>query len=160
MVYDDAARALVGAWKDRGLRGLAAHAADVIVASLEPPMRDLELTYVAADRERRRRRGHDPPKALAHELGARWGPEVRPLLTRTGRSRPQRAQSLAARRANVRGAFASARSPPAIVLVDDVYTSGATVNAAASALRRAGARHVEVITFARAVRGYMVNPQA
>jgi predicted amidophosphoribosyltransferase len=38
------------------------------------------------------------------------------------------------------------------VLVDDVYTSGASAAAAASALRRAGARHVEVITFARAVR--------
>jgi predicted amidophosphoribosyltransferase len=160
VVYDDAARALVGAWKDRGLRRLAAQAAEVIVESLEPPPRDLELTYVAADRERRRKRGHDPPKALAHELGARWDRRVRPLLRRTGRSRPQRAQSLAARRANVRGAFSSARSPPAIVLVDDVYTSGATVNAAASALRHAGARRVEVITFARAVRGYMVGSQA
>jgi predicted amidophosphoribosyltransferase len=37
-------------------------------------------------------------------------------------------------------------------VVDDVYTSGATANAAASALRKAGARRVEVITFARAVR--------
>ena len=36
--------------------------------------------------------------------------------------------------------------------MDDVYTSGATVAAAASALRKAGARHVDVITFARAVR--------
>jgi predicted amidophosphoribosyltransferase len=38
------------------------------------------------------------------------------------------------------------------VLLDDVYTSGATVAAAASALRKGGARHVDVITFARAVR--------
>jgi predicted amidophosphoribosyltransferase len=36
--------------------------------------------------------------------------------------------------------------------VDDVYTSGATANAAASALRRAGARRVEVVTLARAIR--------
>jgi predicted amidophosphoribosyltransferase len=46
------------------------------------------------------------------------------------------------------------------VLVDDVYTTGSTANAAASALRRAGARHVEVVTFARAVRGYTVTTQA
>jgi predicted amidophosphoribosyltransferase len=39
-----------------------------------------------------------------------------------------------------------------VCLVDDVYTTGATADACASALRRAGARHVEVITFARAVR--------
>jgi predicted amidophosphoribosyltransferase len=158
VVYDDAARALVVAWKDRGLRRLAVEAAAVVADTLDPP--DLDLTYVAADRERKRKRGHDPPRALAHELGARWGREVLPLLTRIGRSAPQRAQTLAARKANVRGAFASARSPPGIVLVDDVYTSGATVNAAASALRRAGARRVEVITFARAVRGYMVSSQA
>jgi predicted amidophosphoribosyltransferase len=46
------------------------------------------------------------------------------------------------------------------VLVDDVYTTGATVNDAASALRRAGARNVDVVTFARAVRGYTVRSQA
>jgi predicted amidophosphoribosyltransferase len=158
VVYDDAARALVVAWKDRGLRRLAVEAAAIVADALEPP--NLDLTYVAADRERRRERGHDPPRSLAHELGRRWGREVLPLLTRRGRSAPQRAQTLAGRRANVRGAFAAARSPPAIVLVDDVYTSGATVNAAASALRRAGSRRVEVVTFARAVRGYMVSPQA
>ena len=40
----------------------------------------------------------------------------------------------------------------AVGIVDDVYTSGATANAAASGLRKAGARRVEVVTFARAVR--------
>jgi predicted amidophosphoribosyltransferase len=39
-----------------------------------------------------------------------------------------------------------------VALVDDVYTSGATANAAASALRKGGARRVEVVTFARVVR--------
>jgi predicted amidophosphoribosyltransferase len=39
------------------------------------------------------------------------------------------------------------------VLVDDVYTTGSTVSAAATALRAAGAASVEVVTFARAVRG-------
>jgi predicted amidophosphoribosyltransferase len=57
------------------------------------------------------------------------------------------------RRQNVRGAFASlADAPSAVVLVDDVYTTGATVGAAATELRRAGARSVEVVTFARTVR--------
>jgi predicted amidophosphoribosyltransferase len=42
--------------------------------------------------------------------------------------------------------------PARVALVDDVYTSGATAAAAASALRKAGARQVDVITFARAVR--------
>jgi predicted amidophosphoribosyltransferase len=38
------------------------------------------------------------------------------------------------------------------VLVDDVYTTGATANVAASALRKAGAREVEIVTFARTIR--------
>ena len=65
----------------------------------------------------------------------------------------QRGLGLQERKRNVRGAFASARaSPRSVCLVDDVYTSGATVGAAASALRSGGARSVEVVTLARAVR--------
>jgi predicted amidophosphoribosyltransferase len=57
------------------------------------------------------------------------------------------------RRRNVRGAFAATRAPPGrIVLVDDVYTTGATASEAARCLLRAGARRVDVVTFARTVR--------
>jgi predicted amidophosphoribosyltransferase len=53
----------------------------------------------------------------------------------------------------VRGVFrATGKAPGTLVLVDDVYTTGATVSAAATALRKAGARRIEVVTFARAVR--------
>ena len=65
----------------------------------------------------------------------------------------QKGLTLAERRKNVRGAFAATGPVPrTVVLVDDVYTSGATVSAAATALRKGGARRVEVVTFARAVR--------
>ena len=150
VVYDAGARNLVGAWKERGLRRLAAAAAAVVVDALERP--EFPLVPVAPDAERRRKRGHDPPQTLARELGTLWELPVLPLLSRIGTSRPQRALTLEGRRANVRGVFSAARSPAAVVLVDDVYTSGATASAAASALRRAGARRVEVVTFARAVR--------
>jgi predicted amidophosphoribosyltransferase len=53
----------------------------------------------------------------------------------------------------VRGSVeAIGRAAAAVCLVDDVYTSGATANACAAALRSAGASRVEVVTFARAVR--------
>jgi predicted amidophosphoribosyltransferase len=52
----------------------------------------------------------------------------------------------------VAGAFAARPSAGAVVLVDDVYTSGATVSAAASALRAAGAPTIDVVTFARTIR--------
>ncbi len=83
----------------------------------------------------------------------------KPLLldavVRRKRTPPQVGLTKAARAANMAGAF---RVPPErrplvegrrILLIDDVLTTGATVNAAAGALRRAGATHVDVLTFAR-----------
>jgi predicted amidophosphoribosyltransferase len=136
---------------------LAGPFADVVREALEPP--DAVLTFVPSDPERRRLRGEHPAEALARALGARWQLDVAALLARRPGNR-QRGLPYASRRANVRGAFSSRHAPGRIVLVDDVYTTGATVNEAASALRRAGARHVEVVTFARAVRGYTVRSQA
>jgi ComF family protein len=152
VAYDDAARRLVAAWKERGLRALAALAADLVCEAVErPPV--YTLTYVPADADRRLRRGHNSAERLARELGLRWKLPAVPLLERAAGVRPQRGLPLAERRRNVRGAFSAvATSPRRVVLVDDVYTSGATVSAAASALRKEGARHVEVVTFARAVR--------
>jgi predicted amidophosphoribosyltransferase len=153
VVYRDAAREVVAAWKERGLRRLAAPAA-AIVASVVPRPKADAVTFVPPDGERSAKRGHHPAERLAEELATRWELPAEPLLGRARRAEQrQRGLTLAARRRNVRGAFRPvARAPPAVVLVDDVYTSGATVNAAASALRRAGARRVEVVTFARAVR--------
>jgi predicted amidophosphoribosyltransferase len=152
VAYDDAARRLVAAWKERGLRTLAALAAE-LVSNIVPRPRTYTISFVPADDDRRLQRGHNPAERLAVGLGERWELPVVPLLTRAPGVRPQRGLPLAERRRNVRGVFrANERAPASLVLVDDVYTSGATVSAAASALRRAGARRVEVVTFARAVR--------
>ena len=118
------------------------------------------LVFVPPDPERGRRRGHHAAEALARELGLHWDVAVLDILGRRSGGARQRGLTLAERRANVRGAFWASSSPRTVVLVDDVYTTGATANAAASALRRAGARRVEVVTFARAVRGYTVTNQA
>jgi ComF family protein len=152
VAYDDAARRLVAAWKERGLRTIAALAAELVCEAVErPPV--YTITFVPGDADRRLRRGHNSAERLARELGRRWQLPVVPLLSRAAGIRPQRGLPLAERRRNVRGAFAAGASAPTqLVLVDDVYTSGATASAAASALRKAGARRVEVVTFARAVR--------
>jgi predicted amidophosphoribosyltransferase len=149
--YDARARALVSGWKERGLRRLAEDAAALVAERLPAPAASL-VTFVPPDLDRRLRRGHHPAERLALELAERWSLPSAPLLTRD-RGRPQRGRSLAERRANVRGAFhASGDAPARVLLVDDVYTTGATASAAASALRAAGARRVDVVTFARALR--------
>jgi predicted amidophosphoribosyltransferase len=152
VAYDDAVRRLVGGWKERGLRRTAELAAREVVAVVPRPS-VAALAFVPPDRDRTLWRGYHPSASLARALGARWNLPVLDVLVRTRPATRQRGLALAARRRNVDGAFAArGRAPPRIALVDDVYTSGATVNAAASALRKGGARCVEVVTFARAVR--------
>lgn len=151
--YDEGVRRLVRAWKERGLRTLAAVAADEIAYALSPPSGVTAIAFVPADRARCLERGHHPAERLARELGERWALPVEPLLARTRPVPRQRGLSLADRRRNVARAFAPARdSPTRVVLVDDVYTSGSTASAAATALRKGGARRVDVVTFARVVR--------
>jgi len=152
IAYDASAKRLVGAWKERGQRKLAEVAAELVARAVERPSA-YTLTFVPADENRLLERGHNPAERLAAALGARWQLPVVPLLSRAPGRAPQKGLTLAERRRNVRGAFAPSGSVPnTIVLVDDVYTSGATVSAAATALRKGGARRVEVVTFARAVR--------
>src|SRR5262245_1455888 len=152
VVYDDRARAFVTAWKEQGRRDLAEIAAGLVCYGVRPPPAAV-ITFVPADHDRRLERGHSPPQALAAALGVRWSLPLAELLSRTRRLPRQRGLSLAERRRNVRGAFvATGRIPSAVCLVDDVYTTGATVNACSSALRRRGAREVHVVSFARAVR--------
>ena len=154
VAYDERARSLVAAWKEHGIRKLAATAAEIVVDALErPPV--TALTFIPSDPERMLRRGHHPAERLAAELAGAWQLPVETLLERTDSLPPQRGLSRAERRKNVRGAFrARGRDVPRrLGLIDDVYTTGATVSAAASALRAAGARDVRVITFARTVRG-------
>ena len=150
--YDGSVRRFVAAWKERGLRRLSAEAAELVAGAVPPP-RVAMLAFVPPDRERVLLRGHHPAERLAHELGERWGLPVGSLLAWTRAIPHQRGLSRTDRRRNVAGAFApAAEAPSRVGLIDDVYTSGATANAAASALRKGGARRVEVVTFARVVR--------
>ena len=148
--YDEAARRLVHAWKERGLRRLAVDAARLVAERVPPPEVEA-LTFVPSDRARRLERGHNPAERLALELATAWELPCLPLLERTrgGRQRG----STAAERRTVRGAFrATGTSPRSVAVIDDVYTTGATAAATATALRAAGARRVDAIAFARALR--------
>jgi ComF family protein len=109
------------------------------------------LVPVPSTRRRNRERGYDPAVLLADETGRLLGAPRRALLSRTRETPPQSTLPAALRRGNVEGAFAS--SPRArgrvLILVDDVVTTGATLFAAARALREAGARDVRALVLAR-----------
>jgi ComF family protein len=102
---------------------------------------------------RRRWRGYNQSERLAAALAARVGGAVREdLLARRRETPTQTALTPEERQANVAGAFVAAPGvrDAALVLVDDVFTTGATLAEAATALLRGGAREVHAVTFARA----------
>ncbi len=153
MLYLGPARPLLRAWKERGLRRASTLVADVVASRLPAPDADV-VTHVPPNAVRQLGRGRHPAVELASALAARWGLESRVLLERDGRRRRQTGLGRTARARNITGAFRVVGPvPERVVLVDDVYTTGATASAAARTLKRAGAGSVDVVTFARAVRG-------
>jgi Predicted amidophosphoribosyltransferases len=130
-----------------------------VAESLAEAMRGLEpltgrvcLIPIPLGARRLAERGYNQSERLAAALAQRVDGVVRAdLLRRTRDTRTQTALTPEAREANVAGAFEAIGRPPAcVVLVDDVFTTGATLSAAATALRAAGAERVEAVTFARA----------
>ncbi len=118
------------------------------------------LIPVPLHRRRLMWRQFNQAQALAVAVGAACGKPVAPfLLHRVKRTAPQIGLTRAQRASNVQGAFAVPdEAKPSvegrnIVLVDDVLTTGATINAACRALLRAGAARVDVLVFARVVSG-------
>lgn len=118
------------------------------------------LVPVPLHRRRLIWRRFNQANALAISVAQMCDKSVDPFaLVRVKPTAPQVGLTRAQRATNVQGAFAVpeearlAVEGRAIVLVDDVMTSGATLNAAARALLRAGAKRVDVLVFARVVTG-------
>jgi ComF family protein len=111
------------------------------------------LTFVPLHPARRRERGFNQSQRLAQALGAGLGLPVIDGLTRLRHTRPQVGLSQEERRRNLQGAFRwSTHAPPPanLGLVDDVATTGATLEAAAGALEAAGARPAAILVLAAA----------
>jgi ComF family protein len=160
LVYDDASKALILGFKhaDR-LEGAPAYGRWLARAGAEL-VQDAELIApVPLHRWRLLRRRYNQAALLALSLGRAAGkPCVPDLLARVKATRSQGGLGRAGRAENVRAAFAvrprrrDALQGRRVLLVDDVYTTGATATACARALLRAGAAAVDVLTLARVVR--------
>ncbi len=130
-----------------------------LLADLCPYAEHHELILpVPLHASRLRRRGFNQALLLARPLARRRHlPTPHSLLVRSRRTRPQVGLSEKVRRRNMAGAFTVTEPRRvrnrAILLVDDVYTTGATLEECAATLRRAGAKRVDALVLLRARAG-------
>jgi len=156
-IYGDAARRLVHQVKYHDRPDLA----EVMAIAMRRAGRELLaevglIVPIPLHRWRLWQRRFNQAAVLAERLASLTGLAYEPLALQRVRPTPRQVGLTAAQRAdNVRGAFRvhehmrTRLAQTAVLLVDDVYTSGATAKAASRALLRAGASSVDVLTFAR-----------
>jgi predicted amidophosphoribosyltransferase len=148
--FDGPARLVVHGLKYARRLSLAGVAAEAMAPSL--PGVDVPETVVPvpAGPWRWRWRGFDPAEEIAIALAARTGYQLLPCLGR-GRGRRQVGRRRAQRLSDPPRVWAVAAVPRDALLVDDVWTTGATLSACARALRDGGCRRVVALTLARAL---------
>lgn len=151
VAHDGPARALVAALKFRAGRRAARVMAAQIAAVLPSDALDgAVLVPAPAHPSRVRARGYDQSVVLARALARRTGLPVRRCLRRHGAATQQRGAGRDERLREGRVAVTvHGRVPEVVLLVDDVHTTGATLDACARALLRGGARRVVALTYAR-----------
>jgi ComF family protein len=152
--YEEPLTAVIRALKFRRLDYLGRHLGEVLAGRFAADLERIDLVVPVPLHWRRRfLRGYNQAERIARPLASRLGLPLAPLLRRARATPPQSLLGKAARVANLRRAF---RVPdPArlrgrhLLLVDDVATTGATLEAAAAVLRAAGAAAVTAVTAGR-----------
>lgn len=156
---DGGARSAVHALKYGGLPRIARDMASALSRIIARPPSGARLVPIPLGSARLKRRGYNQSEALARALGRCWERAVlSQLLVRVRDTPTQTALTPAARLANVAGAFEvqneecrrqNGRDSP-LILIDDVFTTGATIAEAARALGGAGFTSITAVTFGRA----------
>ena len=153
IVYEAAARDAVLALKFRGLSAVAplmARPMAEVLSDWRPPVES--IVPVPLSGQRRRLRGYNQSELLAKEVSRLSGiPMGRRSLIRRHHTHAQATLTSDARWQNVDGAFREGKEAPtgSVLVLDDVITTGATLNACASVLLNEGAGAVFALTFAR-----------
>jgi ComF family protein len=156
-VYGGAARRAILAFKHGDRLDMARPLAGWLAASGGDLLREADLLApVPLHWRRLMRRRYNQAAELARRLGRISGKAVAPdLLVRSRQTTPQERMTRGERHANQAGAIAVSRrragrvAGAAVLLIDDVMTSGATLSACADACREAGAARVDVLVLAR-----------
>lgn len=151
-VYEFIAKDLVWQLKFQGAQAAAAEMAKLMSAQL-PQDEDTLLVHVPTATARVRRRGYDQARLLTREVSRLSGLPCRTLLTRMGQHHQvgaAREQRITQLKTAFRVINPTLVQKAHILLIDDVLTTGATLEAAARTLKAAGAKRVDALVFAQA----------
>src|SRR5688572_22688406 len=158
VAYGEVARAVALKLKYGGRPGVAAALARSMARHLAAADPDALIVPVPLHRWRIWKRGYNQAALIASELAKRTGLAAKlDVLTRVKATPVLRGLGRSERALAVRGAFRVREEAKAmlarrtIILVDDVFTSGATASACARALKKGGASRVEILCWARVV---------
>lgn len=151
VAYAGVVRTLIHRYKYRGEFAFVHVLARLAVEVLdELAIERAAVTWAPTSDIRARQRGFDHAMLLAKALAKELGLPCTQLLIRRRETTAQMGLETQQRKTNLEGAFASrVVSPAKVLVVDDVYTTGATANEAARALKESGAEQVFVVTVAR-----------
>ncbi len=151
--YEGALRELIHLLKYDGMKPLAGPLSAYLSRALPLDERFDAVVPMPLHWRRRFQRGFNQAAVLAKDVARRRKIPVLNAVRRVRDTRTQTGLTNAKRRENVSGAFRAGPGRPLeglrILLVDDVMTTGATGSACASALKRAGAKSVTMLTLAR-----------
>jgi len=151
--YEGPLRDLIHLFKYAKVETLAKPLARLLVQALPLDERFDCIIAMPMHWRKRWQRGFNQAELLARPVARRYGLRLSSNLKRRRYTKPQAGLSEAARRENLKGSFETRRpeqlAGKRVLLVDDVFTTGATLRAAAAALKSAGAAHVSALTLAR-----------
>ncbi len=152
--YQGIAKELIWRLKFGRARAAAAEIGTLMAKQRLLPVADnTVVTYVPTATTHVRQRGYDQARLIARAFAAAYGLPCIPLLARAGRHQQigaNRAQRTSQLGSDFRAVHGSDIHGASILLIDDVVTTGATIDACASVLRAAGARRIHAMVFAQA----------
>ncbi len=151
--YEGTLRSLIHLFKYGGVTTLAQPFGRLLGQVLPRDQRFDAVVPMPMHWRKRWQRGFNQAELLSREIARRWNIPVVKAVRRKRMGLAQAGLTNAQRRKNVAGVFEPKSGKPLqgkrVVLVDDVFTTGATASACARALKRAGAAHVTLLTVAR-----------
>ena len=149
VTYDETAKSIIWRLKYGSAKYLARKMAEYMLDTLMTTDWSFDcFTFVPIHRKRQKKRGYNQAELLARALSDITTTPYLSLLQKTKETKNQAKLNRDERLNNLKGSFEAQSSPAHVVLIDDVMTTGSTVNECARMLKSAGAKVVYVLTFA------------